>query len=232
MWFLRSSDGLGLVGVKELVLITRKSVHLGVFFPNIQQGQLRTGRVSPSHSWSEWCTVWVNFSRDVVMSFDTCNTVVMAIAHPCRMLSVPASYSRMRCGLLAVIVQQTCSASSFAITDRRVVQGLVNQLLLWSAILSGSLKLAPDGLLETPISNPIQHGRELIGPKSLRAECSATKLGRPSLKEGYSDRAASLVQAAPQRRFCITPAASHVLLPDQLGKFVANREYATHIFWG
>ena len=39
--FLGSSDGLALVGVKELVFISGKSVHLsrlGVLFPGIQQG--------------------------------------------------------------------------------------------------------------------------------------------------------------------------------------------------
>ena len=41
MWFLRSSDGLAPVGVKVLVFIPGKSVHLsrlGVFFLDIQQG--------------------------------------------------------------------------------------------------------------------------------------------------------------------------------------------------
>ena len=39
--FLRSSDGLTPVGVKELVFIHEKNVHLsrlGVFFPDIQEG--------------------------------------------------------------------------------------------------------------------------------------------------------------------------------------------------
>ena len=39
--FLGSSDGLAYVGVKELVFIPEKSVHLsilGVLFPGIQQG--------------------------------------------------------------------------------------------------------------------------------------------------------------------------------------------------
>ena len=39
--FLRSSDGLALIGVKELVFIPGKNVHLcrlKVLFPDIQQG--------------------------------------------------------------------------------------------------------------------------------------------------------------------------------------------------
>ena len=129
----------------------------------------------------------------MVTSSDTCSATVTAAACPCQVLFVPASCSCTRRGLLTIIVKWTCSTSSFAITSCRVVQGLVSRLLLWLAVLPGSLKLAYDGRPETPVSNPVQCGRRLIGPKSLRAKCSASGLGRPSLGEGYLDGVASLV---------------------------------------
>ena len=82
--------------------------------------------MSPFDWWSGWHTVQVSFSRDMVTSSDTCSATMTAVAHPYQVLFVPTSYSRTRRDLLAVTVRWTCSASSFAITGRRSVQGSVS----------------------------------------------------------------------------------------------------------
>ena len=155
--------------------------------------------------WSEWRTVRISFSKDVVTSSDTCNATVTAVACPCQVLFVPANYSCTRRGLLAIIVRQTCTVSSFAITGRRTVQGSVSQLLLWSVVLPGSLRLACDSRPETLVSSLVQRDCWLIGLKSLMVKCSTKGLIRPSFKEDCSDGAASLVQVAPQKGFHMTP---------------------------
>ena len=110
------------------------------------------------------------------------------------------------------------------------VHVLVGQLLIWSTVLPGSLKLACDGRPEMLVSNPVQHGRGLIGPKLLRAERSAMRLDRRSHGVGFSSRATYLARATPQMGVHVTPFASHASLPDQIEKFTANNTYNKGIF--
>ena len=148
--------------------------------------------MSPSDWWYEERTVQVNFSKNMVTSSDTCSVIVTPAERPYHVLFVSPSCRRTRCGLLVVIVQWTCSASSFAITGCRVVQGLVNQSLLWSTRLPRSLKLTCNGPPEAFVSSPGQCGCWLIKPKSLIVECSTKGLGHPTLRYGCSDGTAFL----------------------------------------
>ena len=118
-WFLGTSDGLAIVGVKELVFIRRKSTHLsrlGVLFPDIQQGQLGARCMSPSYWWSEWRTIWVRFSRDVVTSSDTCSMAVTTSTCPRQVLFVPVS-----CGRSDIV----CQLSSYDGHARQVLLPLL-----------------------------------------------------------------------------------------------------------
>ena len=57
IWFLRSNDSLAPLGVKALMFILGKSVHLsglGVLSPNIQQGLLGNGHMSSPGWWFMW----------------------------------------------------------------------------------------------------------------------------------------------------------------------------------
>ena len=60
--------------------------------------------MSPYDWWSVWHIVSVSFSKDVVMSSDTCSAVATTVVRPCQVLFVLVSCNRMRRGLLAAIV--------------------------------------------------------------------------------------------------------------------------------
>ena len=125
IWFLGSSDGLTLLGVKALIFIPEKSAHLfglGVFSPNIQQGLLGIRHVSSAGWWSAWyyCMGQLFLGRGDV--FDTCNATLTAAACHCQLLSIPASCNRTGRGLSVVIVWRTCLARSFCSTGHWAIQ--------------------------------------------------------------------------------------------------------------
>ena len=83
---------------------------------------METGRISPFGLWSEQLYSLVSFSKNVVTSSDTCSVAVTAATHLCQVRSIPASCNHTRHGLLAVIVQWTCSTNSFNTSGRRAVR--------------------------------------------------------------------------------------------------------------
>ena len=150
----------------------------------------------------------------MVTSSDIYSAATTVAAFPYQLLSIPASYNRIRCCLPTVIVRWTSSARPLVhlvVGLFGPVHVLVGQPLAWSGVLPGSLKHTCGGRLETPVSNPVQHDRRLIGPKSLRDDCSATRLGQPFHRGGCSDGAASLVWATSQRGPHIVSVARPVL---------------------
>ena len=145
------------VGVKALIFIPRKSVNLsglGVLFSNIQQGLLGTRHVSLSNWWSVSLYCLGQLLLGLVDVPDTCRALTAA-AHPCQLLSVPASCDHIGRGLPVVVNCLHIHFVQQAIGLFRPIHNLVNQLAAWFAVLLRSLKLASGGRLETPTSWPI-----------------------------------------------------------------------------
>ena len=185
MWFLGSSNGLAIVGFKALIFIPRKSVYLsrlGVLYPDIQQGWLGTRYVSPSGWWSVWpyCLGQLFLERGHVS--DICRTTMTAAAPPCQLLLSPPAVTvqGVVCQLSSYDERALCvPLVRLAVGSFRPIHNLVGQLLAYSVVLRGSLKLICCGRPETTASNTVQYDCRLIGPKSLRDNCSSTRLDRP-----------------------------------------------------
>ena len=169
---------VGPFGVKALIFIHGKSVRLsglGVLFPNIQQGLLGTGHLSLPNWWSacSYCLGQLFLGHSHFP--DACSEALMAIAHPCQFLLVPARCDRTGSGLPTAVVRRMCLACLFCSTSCLAVWSCSQPgwpTKAWSAVLLRSLKLTSGGHLKMPASWAVKYDHRLTWSKSLRDGCS------------------------------------------------------------